>query len=259
MNQGKKEYNKSSAIISIFSGAGGRDAEDWVVLLSKMYQKYSQNKGWPCQILSQRFAEGGGPQGRIGLKEITLLINGPSYHILKKESGVHRLVRLSPFSAKQLRHTSFARVEVLPKIQQTDMMIKVKPDDLRIETFRSSGHGGQNVNKRETAIRITHLPTNISVSVQTERHQAANRKIAEDVLMSKLQMLEIAKQEKEISDIKGERVSAEFGRQIRSYVLHPYKQVKDLETGIKTGNAEAVLNGDLDKFYAKISKRHKDL
>jgi len=257
MNQITDKYNNAAAIVSIFSGAGGRDAEDWVVLLSRMYQKYCQKKNWPYQIISQHFAEGGGPQGRIGLKAITMLIkNELAYSALKRESGVHRLVRLSPFSSKQLRHTSFARVEVLPKIKQTDMMIKVKPDDLKIETTRSSGHGGQNVNKRETAVRITNLPTNISVSVQTERQQGANRKIAQDVLMSKLQMLAIKKQEKEISDIKGERVSAEFGRQIRSYVLHPYKQVKDLETGVKSGNAEAILNGDLDKFYAKISKHH---
>ncbi|MCD6500940.1 PCRF domain-containing protein [bacterium] len=245
----KDRYDNRPAILSIEAGAGGRDAEDWVTLLAEMYQRYARAKGWTCKILSQTFSEGGGPEGRIGLKEISLEIKGKgAYGFLKKETGVHRLVRISPFSAKRLRHTSFAKVEVIPEIKEQEVEIKIKPEDLKIETFRASGPGGQYVNRRESAVRLTHLPTGLRVSCQTERLQGENRKRAYQILIAKLYQLEQEKREKEIKEIKGKKISPEFGNQIRSYVFHPYKLVKDLRTGVKTSDIEAVLEGDLDQF-----------
>ncbi len=242
------KYDKNSAILSIQSGAGGRDAEDWVCLLLRMYQKYCEKKKWSCKIISQDLAEGGGPEGRIGVKEVIMAVNGEfAYGFLKKESGVHRLVRISPFSAKKLRHTSFAKIEVLPQISQ-DQEFQIRPEDLRIETFRSSGPGGQNVNKRETAVRVIHLPTGLAVSSQSERTQGVNKKNALHILVAKLAYLQEQEREKELNKLKGEKVSAAFGSQIRSYVLHPYKLVKDLRTNFENTNAEGVLNGDLEGF-----------
>lgn len=241
------EYDRGDAILSICSGAGGQDAQDWATMLLRMYERYSTFKGFKTKILHQSFGEGGGPEGRIGTKQVTLEIRGKyAYGLFKRESGVHRLVRISPFSPKALRHTSFALVEVLPEIKTEKLEIKIRPEELKIEFYRASGPGGQYVNKRETSVRITHLPTGIVVSCQSERLQGENRKRATGMLLSKLHQLKEEEKKKEISKIKGKRVSIEWGNQIRSYVLHPYKLVKDLRTGIKTSNVEGVLDGNLD-------------
>ncbi|MBZ9572966.1 PCRF domain-containing protein [Patescibacteria group bacterium] len=246
----KGKYDKGPAILSISSGAGGRDAEDWTALLVEMYQRYARTKGWTCKILTQTFTEGGGPEGRIGLKSVIMEIKEKgAYGILKKETGVHRLVRISPFSAKGLRHTSFAKVEVLPQIEgPEEPQIKLDPEDLKIETFRASGPGGQYVNRRESAVRITHLPTGLRVACQAERLQGENRKRAIQILIAKLYNLHQREKQKEIERIKGRRVSPEFGNQIRSYIFHPYKLVKDLRTGVETSDVEGVLAGNLNKF-----------
>ena len=244
------KYDEGDAILSIFAGAGGQDAQDWATMLQRMYERYCQRKGWRSEVLHQSFGEGGGPEGRIGTKSATLEIKGNfAYGFLKKESGVHRLVRISPFSAKQLRHTSFALVEVLPELPKTEESeIKIKPEDLKIDYYRASGPGGQYVNKRETAVRISHLPTGIKVACQSERLQGLNREKAMKILAAKLYQLKELTRAKEIKEIKGDLVSASWGNQIRSYVLHPYKLVKDLRTGVEVSNIESVLDGNLDKF-----------
>jgi len=244
------KYDKNNAILQIFSGAGGQDAQDWATMLLRMYERYCGIKGFQTKILHQAFGEGGGPEGRIGTKSATLEIKGNyAYGLFKKETGVHRLVRISPFSAQKLRHTSFALVEVLPELaKKEEEDIKTKPEDLKIETFRASGPGGQYVNKRETAVRITHLPTGVVVSSQSERLQGQNRENAMKILYAKLSKLKEEEQKKEIKQIKGERVSASWGNQIRSYVLHPYKLVKDLRTNLETSEVEKVLDGQLEEF-----------
>ena len=240
------QYEKNRALLYIYSGAGGVDAQDWASMLLRMYQKFSQKKGWQFYILDQSFGE------QRGTKSVACEINGEDcYNVLKGEGGVHRLVRISPFSAKGLRHTSFALVEILPQIISKD--ININSGDLRVDTFRSSGPGGQNVNKLETAVRLTHLPTGISVAVQSERSQAQNKEKAMQLLTSRLaQKMEEAKIQ-QISDLKAESRpgSIEWGSQIRSYVLNPYQMVKDHRTGIKSSQPEKVLEGDLDKFIAK--------
>lgn len=253
------KYDRRGAILSISAGAGGRDSQDWATMLLRMYQKYCQKKGYKTKILHQSFGEGGGPEGRIGTKQVSLGVQGNSaFGFLRKETGVHRLVRISPFSSQKLRHTSFALVELLPDISEKDTLeIKIKPEDLKIETFRASGPGGQHVNRRESAVRITHLPTGIVVSCQSERLQGLNRKIAMKVLMARLSQLKQEEKVKELKKIKGKRVSASWGNQIRSYVLHPYQMVKDLRTDIETSNVEGVLDGDLDKFIEAEIKMTK--
>jgi len=214
-----------------------------------MYERYCQRRGFKSKILHQSFGEGGGPEGRIGIKQASLEIKGPfAYGFLKKETGVHRLVRISPFSPQHLRHTSFVLVEVLPEIKIGTSAIKIKPDDLKIEFYRASGPGGQYVNKRETSVRITHGPTGIQVSCQSERLQGDNRKRAMEMLYSKLYQLSQESRKVELKKIKGKKISASWGNQIRSYVLHPYKLVKDLRTGIETSNTESILDGNLDQF-----------
>lgn len=246
--------------MSIFAGAGGQDAQDWATILLRMYERYCASKGYKTKILSQSFGEGGGPQGRIGTKQVSLEIKGPfAYGFFKKESGVHRLVRISPFSAKSLRHTSFALVEVLPELpKEIEKGIKIKPEDLKLETFRASGPGGQYVNRRETAVRITHLPTKITATCQSERLQGLNREKAMKVLLSRLYQLKEKKRQKKIKEIKGEAISASWGNQIRSYVFHPYKLVKDLRTKVETSDVEGVLDGNLDKFIETEIKLKND-
>lgn len=252
------KYDKGNAILSIYAGAGGIDAQDWATMLLRMYERYSNFKGFKTKILHQSLGETGGPEGRIGTKQATLEIKGNyAYGFLKKESGVHRLVRISPFSPQKLRHTSFALVEVLPEIKIETSKIKIRPEDLKIEFYRASGPGGQYVNKRETSVRITHLPTQIVVSCQSERLQGENRKRAMEMLLSKLHQLQLEEKKKEISKIKGKRVAIEWGNQIRSYVLHPYKLVKDLRTGIEISNVEAVLDGNLEEFIKAEIKMSK--
>ncbi|MDD5606539.1 MAG: peptide chain release factor 2 [Candidatus Pacebacteria bacterium] len=244
------KYDKNNAILQIFSGAGGVDSQDWATMLLRMFQRYAEKKGFQTTVLDQSFGEGVGPEGRIGIKSAILEVKGkPAYGLLKKETGVHRLVRISPFSAKKLRHTSFALVEVLPQLQEKDKKeLEIKPEHIKIESLKASGPGGQNVNKRETAVRIIHLPTNIVVGSQSERSQLMNRQKAMDILYAKLYQRQKEKEKAELKQIKGDNISASWGNQIRSYVLHPYKQVKDLRTNLEIKDPEYVLDGNLDEF-----------
>ena len=244
------EYDKQSAILTISAGAGGQDAQDWATMLQRMYERFCQRKGFRVKILHQSFGQGIGPDGRIGTKSLTLEIQAKfAYGYLKRETGVHRLVRISPFSPKKLRHTSFALVEVLPELsEKEEPKIKFKPEELKVETFRASGPGGQYVNRRESAVRITHLPTKITVACQSERLQGLNKNKAMKILLAKIYQLKERELKDKISKIRGEITQASWGNQIRSYVSYPYKMVKDLRTGIETSNVTAVLDGDLDKF-----------
>jgi len=236
------KHDKGGAMLSVYSGAGGRDAEDWAAMLLRMYGRYAELRGWSASFLHESPGEEG------GLKSATLHIDGKyAYGFLKGEAGVHRLVRISPFSAQKLRHTSFARIEILPDSVE-EHEIEIRNDDLRVDTFRSSGPGGQNVNRRETAIRITHLPTGLVAACQSERSQLQNRERAMKLLRSKLYNLQKEKEAAELQKLKGKTVSAGWGNQIRSYVLHPYKMVKDLRTGMESARPEDVLDGKLDEF-----------
>lgn len=243
------KYDKGDAVLSIYSGAGGQDAQDWAAMLLRMYLRYSDRKDWKAKIIDQSFGEPG-TEGRIGIKSTAIEIKGNyAYGFLKKETGVHRLVRISPFSAQSLRHTSFAMVEVLPEISlREEQELEVKPDELKIDVYKSSGPGGQNVNKRMTAVRITHLPTKITVAAQSERSHAQNKEQAMKLLYARLYRLREEEKTKELAKIKGKTVSIEWGSQIRSYVLHPYKMVKDLRTNIETSDTEGVLDGNINQF-----------
>jgi peptide chain release factor 2 len=240
------KYDNRNAIVSIYSGAGGTEAQDWANMLLRMYSRYAENHKFKTRLIDIGYGQ------EAGIKNATLEIDGQyAYAYLKGENGVHRLVRLSPFNADNLRHTSFALVEVLPEISEDiGKEVEIKPDDLKIDTFRSSGPGGQNVNMRSTAVRITHLPTNIVVACQSERSQAQNKERAMKVLYTRVYQKKLQEKKKEKSDIRGELLSAEWGSQIRSYVLHPYKMVKDHRTDVETSDAESVLEGDLDKFIS---------
>jgi peptide chain release factor 2 len=238
------KYDRQNAIISIYSGAGGTEAQDWANMLLRMYAHYAEKHNFKSKIIDISYGQ------EAGIKNAVLEISGSNaYGYLKGENGVHRLVRLSPFNADNLRHTSFALVEVLPEIgAEAKNEIEIKSDDLKIDTFRSSGPGGQNVNMRSTAVRITYLPLKIVVSCQSERSQAQNREKAMEILYTKIYQKKIQEKEKEKSAIRGELPSAEWGSQIRSYVLHPYKMVKDHRTETESSDPEKVLDGDLDKF-----------
>ena len=243
------EYDKGKAILSIFSGAGGREAEDWTAMLSRMYQRYAERSGFKIKILACSFGEAGGPESRIALKSIVMEIDGRyAYGYLKRESGVHRLVRISPFSEQHLRHTSFALVEVLPELtKEKEAEIEIDSKDLRVDTFRSSGPGGQHVNKRESAIRVTHLPTGITASCQSERLQGSNREQALKMLKVRLYQAGQKKEKKTLAKFK-EDPKAAWGKQIRSYVIQPYQMVKDYRTKVETSRIDEVLDGSLEKF-----------
>jgi peptide chain release factor 2 len=243
------KYDRQNAILTIHSGAGGQDAQDWGAMLLRMYQRYCQKKGFKAAVLHESFGDGV-YDGRTGYKEVSIHIKGAyAYGYLKKENGVHRLVRLSPFNAKHLRQTSFALVEVFPEFEKNDIKdLIINPEDLRIDFYRSSGPGGQYVNKRESAVRVTHVPTGVFATCQTERLQGQNRDRAMELLKMKLFQLMQELRETELSKIKGERVSASWGNQIRNYVMDPYKLVKDTRTGIETAQIDEVLDGGLDEF-----------
>ncbi len=235
-------YDRGDALLAIHAGAGGTDSQDWAEMLQRMYLRWTEGKGYKTEILDLTFGE------EAGIKSITISVEGRyAYGYLRSEKGVHRLVRLSPFDAAHRRHTSFAMVEVLPQVEE-DSQVEINPDDLRIDVFRSSGAGGQNVQKNATAIRITHLPTGIVVSCQNERSQLQNKQNAMMVLRSRLLEKKQLEQEEKIAQLRGEYQKAEWGSQIRSYVLHPYQMVKDHRTDFEKGNAQAVLDGDLDDF-----------
>lgn len=240
-------YDKGNATLSVYAGAGGKDAEDWAALLLRMYRRFAETKKWHVKTIHEHWGEQSGPAG-WGIKNATILIEGSyAYGYIKKESGVHRLVRISPFSSQQLRHTSFALVDVMPEFVAPEE-VEIKPDDLKIDFFRSSGPGGQNVNKRETAVRITHLPTGITVACQVERSQERNRETAMNILRAKLWQLKRDQQEQERLGLREEKKKIEWGSQIRSYVMHPYQMVKDHRTGVETSQIDKVLDGNLDEF-----------
>jgi peptide chain release factor 2 len=239
------QYDAKNAILTIYAGAGGTESQDWVDMLLRMYLKYFENKGWGHKVLAVT------PGQEAGLKNVTVHVEAPyAYGLLKGEHGVHRLVRVSPFSSQGLRHTSFAFVEVLPEVELASEF-KIDPSDLRVDTYRASGPGGQYVNKTESAVRITHTPTGIQVSAQSERSQQANREQAMRLLSSRLAHLLEVQHKERLEELRGGTISAEWGNQIRSYVLHPYKMVKDHRTGEETSQAESVLEGDLDAFVER--------
>lgn len=236
-------YDSGNALLSINAGAGGTDAQDWAAMLMRMYLRWAEQNNYSSEIITKSDGE------EAGIKSITIHIEGSyAYGYLRAEKGVHRLVRLSPFDAAHRRHTSFVQVEVLPEVTAEDPSITINPDDLMIDIYKSSGAGGQNVQKNATAVRITHRPTGIVVSCQNERSQLQNKENALKVLRGRLYDIKLAEQEKQISKLRGEYQKAEWGNQIRSYILHPYQKVKDHRTEYETGNIDAVLDGDINAF-----------
>lgn len=237
-------HDKKNAIVAIHGGQGGTEAMDWASMLFRMYIRFAERKNWETAVLDMT------PGEEAGIKSVTFKVKGAyAYGYLKGESGAHRLVRQSPFNADKLRQTSFALVEVLPELEEKDLPdIEIKPDDVEVQFFRSSSQGGQNVQKVSTAVRLTHKPTGIAVTAQSERFQEQNRKIAMNLLRSKLWLRQKEMEKAEKKDLKGEYRPASWGTQIRSYVLHPYKMVKDLRTDVETSNTESVLDGEIDEF-----------
>jgi peptide chain release factor 2 len=236
------QYDDHDAILSIYAGAGGTDAQDWAQMLMRMYIRWAEKENVGITVIEESAGE------EAGIKSVTCELSGDFvYGRLKGEHGIHRLVRLSPFNADHLRQTSFAKVEVLPEVsRQEDLIIDDK--DLRVDVYRSGGHGGQSVNTTDSAVRVTHVPTGITVSIQNERSQLQNKETALTILRSKLIQLQLEQHQEKIDQLKGPNQSAEWGNQIRSYVLHPYKQVKDMRTRYETSDVDAVLGGDLNAF-----------
>ncbi len=238
------EYDDRNAIMTIHAGAGGTESQDWAEMLLRMYLRWAERHGYKAEILDTS------PGDEAGIKSATLSISGDyACGYLKSEHGVHRLVRLSPFDSDHARHTSFVLVEVIPEAE-ADLDVSIEPDDLKIDVFRSSGPGGQHMQKTSSAVRLTHLPTGLVVTCQSERSQHQNKDIAMRILQSRLLELEIEKRAEELARMKGERIDAGWGNQIRSYVLHPYKMVKDHRTDYQTSDTDSVLDGDLDGFIS---------
>ena len=236
------EYDARNAILSIHAGAGGTESQDWAQMLMRMYLRWAERRGYKAEVLDIS------PGEEAGVKSVDILVNGDyAVGYLKSEHGVHRLVRLSPFDADHARHTSFVLVEVLPEAEP-DVDVRVAPEDLKVEVFRSSGPGGQHMQKTSSAVRLTHLPTGLVASCQSERSQRQNKEIALKILRSRLLDLELAKRAEERAKLKGKRIEAGWGNQIRSYVLHPYKMVKDHRTDYQTSDTDKVLDGELDGF-----------
>ncbi len=236
------EYDARNAILTIHAGAGGTESQDWAEMLLRMYLRWAERRGYKSEILDIS------PGDEAGIKSAIIGVSGDyACGYLKSEHGVHRLVRLSPFNADHARHTSFALVEVMPEAE-TDIDVKIEPDDLKVDVFRSSGPGGQHMQKTSSAVRLTHLPTGLTVICQSERSQHQNKETALKILQARLLELKLAEQTEKRAKLKGKRVTAGWGNQIRSYVLHPYKMVKDHRTDYETSNADAVLDGELDGF-----------
>ena len=234
------EYDARNAILTIHAGAGGTESQDWAQMLTRMYLRWAERRGYQAEILDTS------PGEEAGIKSAVIELKGDyACGYLKSEHGVHRLVRLSPFDFDHARHTSFVLVEVMPEAE-ADVDVKIEPDELKIDTFRSSGPGGQHMQKTSSAVRLTHLPTGLTVTCQSERSQHQNKEIALTILRSRLLKLELTKRDEERAKLKGKRIAAGWGNQIRSYVLHPYKMVKDHRTDYQTSNTEAVLDGELD-------------
>lgn len=242
-------YDHDDAILAIHAGAGGTDSQDWAEMLQRMYLRWAEDQGYTAEILDTT------PGEEAGIKSVTIAVGGRyAFGYLRSEKGVHRLVRLSPFDAAHRRHTSFALIEVLPQVTMEEAELDINPGEIKMDVFRSSGAGGQNVQKNATAVRITHIPTGIVVTCQNERSQTQNREFAMKILRARLLELRQAEREEERAILRGEYTKAEWGSQIRSYVLHPYQLVKDHRTDHEVGNAQAVLDGDLDGFIEAYLK-----
>lgn len=244
------KFDDHNAILTLHAGAGGTEAQDWCAMLLRMYTRWAERSGYKVELLDSLDGD------EAGLKSATLAIRGPhAYGFLRPEMGVHRLVRISPFDAAARRHTSFAAVEVTPEVED-DTEVEIRSEDLKVDTYRASGAGGQHVNKTESAVRITHLPTGIVVACQQERSQIQNREVAMRMLRSRLAQLKLEEMERELGQLRGPKMEIQWGSQIRSYVFQPYTMVKDHRTGYEVGNIQAVMDGDLDGFiYAYLQKR----